>query len=84
MLEVNQNRIQAGRTSIVPFSQLQQESQQEWYEGRAWRIGPAFYNKDRVRSQEGNCDVALAEAAKCQARDDGSMAESVGGPGKRR
>ena len=30
-----------------------------------------FYNMDRVRSQEGNCDVVLAEAAKCQARDEG-------------
>jgi hypothetical protein len=40
--------------------------------------------KGSVRCQEGNCDVVLADAAKCQARDDGSMPETVGGPGKRR
>lgn len=74
LLEVKQDRIQAGRTSQkrAPLSSSEnhpenQKGAKVAYAGKVQR----FYNKDSARCQESNCDVVLAEAAKCQARDEG-------------
>ena len=73
VIEVNQNGIQAGRASekrdFLGPSENHPKNQKGAKVAHGGQIQRSY--KDRVRCQEGNCDVVVAEAAKCQARDSG-------------